>query len=336
MKKRTSRISSWLTLILVTFCFQALAFETNSGQKSWPKFALRINAGLTNINGGDLNLMIEETNRLASELNQPGTVVTSNLKKIKRIPSLQAEFFYFPLKNLAFSLATDYFYVKDRRGWLNFSSLSRTLEAPDYFINRETEFQEKSDLNLKNLGFMLRLYYFVNLTNKFQLYIKVGPALYHSSIKLLTELNEVLIDSRFVLTSTPGEYVYQSSEIFRSEKSFLDEAGKWYPGWQAGLGLQFNISPRQSLVLEADYRSARTGKIKSQGTHFSRYKYEYQEDWTSSNSSLEGYLRYVKVGDVLMIDTIATSDPNLEGISVRNASLNISGLVVKAGLRFKL
>ena len=337
MKKIIRLLIISLFLISIYLHLPATAFETNKGQTRWPKFALKLNAGLTRINGGDLNLMIQETNELAGVLDKPGAIATSNFKKIKSLPNLQAEIFYFPLKNFALSLAVDTFYARNRRGWLQYSASGLKLEAEDFFITYDSEFLETADLNLRNYGYSIKLYYFINLRQNLQLYVKGGPSLHYSKLQLTTYLDELEIDSRFINTGIPGESLYHSSEIYQIQKTFNDQARKWYAGFQGGFGLQLNLSPRQSLVLEADFRLARASNLKSQGRHLIRYKYESDLDWTVSSLTVQGNLSYLTAGhlDQKGLNILTTADPQL-GQPGQTASINISGLVLKAGFRFKL
>ncbi|MGB9906083.1 MAG: hypothetical protein ACPLRR_01695 [Candidatus Saccharicenans sp.] len=331
------RVIFWLCLSLTCLYLSGQAFETDQGQKKWPKLALKLNAGLSRINGGDLNLMINETNRLARELNGSETEATSNFKPIKTLPNLQAELFCFPLKNFALSLAVDTFYGRDRRGWLRYTEAGIKSEAEDYFIAYETELLKTSDINLRNYGFSFKIYYFVNLRKNLQVYVKGGPSVHYSRLTLSTFLEEWAIDSKFTLTDIPGEYVYQSSEIYRAQKSYSDEARKWYTGFQGGFGLQLNFSPRQALVLEADLRLARARSLRGTGHHLISHKNQNDLEWESSVSTVQGELRYAPITYIKEkpLNLMAIADPSFPAPG-KTASLNMNGIVVKAGFRFKL
>jgi hypothetical protein len=155
---------------------------------------------------------------------------------------------------------------------------------------------------VKAYGIRLEAYYDVSLLPWLGLSVHGGPAFYHADYDY----------SRDYFTTT-----FEESDAQTAKADTL--------GFHGGLGLSFGLNSQIAILLEAQVRYARFGDVKGSE------KLETSTPATFTNTTLTtGSLYYVEGGAYPKLAILA--DGAASGLNARKAVLDISGVVLAAGV----
>jgi opacity protein-like surface antigen len=305
---------------------------------SQSKFSIRLAGGLSTSNGGDINNEIREFHRFMSNLNgMLGYSASLDLNEMNYMFNFGGELVYQFNNNFGIGLGTEY--------------LVRTVEGPAKVVYSDlteywwgTGFYTYDEVNkhsymLKAIPILLNLYYFIPWGENKHIFLNFGSGYYYGSFKHTSDFrgtSEYREESWYY-----WDYIYNYSDT-----GVLEDTTKTTAlGFHGGIGIDLNLTSRIGVIIEA---RGRIVNFKDwDGDQLYEYgweEYEWLEtqeriffDLGSDQEKTAGKLWLISFTDkttdnkykqILIFD----EEPD---ISLRRAKINLNGITLRVGIRFR-
>jgi hypothetical protein len=260
-----------LSLAVVLLLLAGRAAAGPGTAEKGKRFALAVNGGMSFIDGGDLNLMIRQTNLAVANIEDPNMTGTIAWKEFKGAPKIGAEIFYHISDRFALSLGFEVLKKKT----VGSIGLDRAFtEDYDYGDSAEhVDFQSLSTILPENaltaVPLTLSVTYFIPAGHRGRAFVKAGIGYYMARLK--------------------SSYAFDSQTDYRIEEYYLGSLTDLYTeestitsayadtskvnglGFQGGLGFEFDLSKTLALVCEGGIRVADLRNWTGNGTQTSDY-----------------------------------------------------------------
>ncbi len=305
--------------------------------------------GMSNINGGDFNEVIQSINEAFETIGSllPDATLSLDWEEVKWIPSYKGEL----LLNLSpfFSIGLGGGYLtKTNPGILSFSYGDSWLgddPLSDYqnvFEDNDIAMDAEHKLTVIPLTFSLYLY--VPMGNMADFFITGGAGYYLGKLEA-TQTYESDYDYQEDYYDSSDTYLFSYYDRFAVEGTKIYEATCNAIGYHGGAGLDIKFSPNMSLVIEGNYRSVTFSDWEGNATddwdYYMKWGFSstYIEDSGTVNEEFEGQLWYYESVDSLEGITMAQIDlfeeePDSEDYkNIRLAEINLNGFSFRAGIK---
>lgn len=256
------------------------------------QFSLKLNGGIYMNFGNDYNKGIDGLNNYLKDDLSP---VTGTFEKFTNALTFQGEFIFHFSPNMAIGIGGGYFQ------WSKSNSVTCTLLGyPDDIMYKPT---------LSVIPIFANFHYLTSIAPSLGIDLYAGPGIY------ITKFDWSDSDT-FILWDLEHTFSANSTAV----------------GFQAGIGLDFQLAPNISLVVDGFYRYAKITELKGtlteSGSVFgfpltntfpNSYLWYYEDDYTGTN--------YARV-------SIGPDMPSGAGISgARKAEIDLSGITAMAGIK---
>lgn len=301
-------------------CVVLLLFESvgtiSAAEKKPAKraFSLVIRGGAESFAVGDMNTTLSSTDayywwlRLAA----PDDIAGEIAEVSGRFKDWEAEFQWAPWKGLSIGVALS--------GPVRLSDKS----SLSYLYDDTTTYFVKSGIRAA-APVKFSLYYSLPIFSNVKLVINGGVSLYHARMTQTYEWLHRYLDD----TQNVGSYHF-------------DVTGN-KAGYHCGLGLEYKLNDRFSLMAESQWRFAKIKSLKGSSDLYSKLFYVQGDNFISSESdSQSGYLYHYLVADFAGFqqeELGVYADPSTianEVSGLRKAFLDLSGFTFRIGLRIGL
>jgi len=309
-----------------------------------------ISGGMSNINGGDFNRVIQSINDTFGSLYDlyPEAILNLDWEEAKWITSYSGELLLNLTPFFSIGLGGGYL-VKTNPGIVAFTYGETWLgvdPSSDYQYVFEDDYiliDDEHKLTVIPLTFSIYLY--VPMGNMADFFITGGAGYYLGKL----ESNQTYgsdYDYQEDYYDSSDTYLYSYYDHFTIEGIKIYEATCNTIGYHAGAGLDIKFSPNMSLVIEGNYRSVTFSEWEGTATddwdYFIRegFSGSYYEDSGTENEEFAGKLWYYESVDALaginmalmdLFEEEPTADESIRNI--RPAEINLNGFSIKAGIR---
>lgn len=311
--------------------------------------SLYLGGGLSNVDGGDLNRDIRDSNARYEALNEIGYewINAMHWKEIKWMPHLKGEIIFSLFKNFGVGLGFEQSTKTNPRtssiSWFYYGG--RTGGRQETTVGT-VSIQGEHELTVQPVT--LNLYYFIPAGRVAEFYLAGGVGYYMASLKFngLSRSNSLIIWDLYSMGDFTDSIRYKFPEDLKDEYEAKSKAF----GFQGGLGLDYRLSRAISLVVEGNYRIVNfknwegdrsyTENITEIAEQLSR-DYSFETSRTESDAfagKLWFYEYYQKsVGEWYGTIDLLEEEPeeNPDRRNIREAEINFSGFVFRIGFKIR-
>jgi hypothetical protein len=318
----------------------------------------RLSGGLSNINGGDFNKSIVDTNAYFSEWNayDHTSYYAVDWKEMKWMPNFSGEVFVRFAKYFGIGLGVE-FLSKSNPGKITYAyseGPTRYSYTGYYYLYN---FTENATWNyaqsMKVIPITLNFYVFFPVGRSGDFYVKAGPGYYLGTFET-TENYGDLWEGRDV-------YYYNSGTIYPPHWYAKDDysSTSYYKatcnaiGFHFGAGFDFDLGSGIALFGEALYRMVKFDNWQGNATYDDTDKYKsgwynnssdelttvtstYSDKWTGKAWYYENYSSYLTTKYYGSYGLFSTGDEPTNGTYVKNvrpAEFNINGFAFRVGIK---
>jgi len=256
------------------------------------QFSLKLTGGMYFNLGNDYNKGIEGYNNY---LRDEFISVTGEFEAFKNVPMFQGELIFYLNPNMAIGVGA---------GYLQWNK--NNLVTADWDgATEDITYTPK----LSVIPIFANFHYLTSIAPRLNLDLYAGPGLY------LTKLD---------WTDTDSFLLWDLSHTFSSKSTIF--------GFQAGIGLDFQIAPNISLVVDGLYRYANITEVKGTWTESGWVLW-----WTVDDTYPDSYMWYYEdtsTSTRYSRVVIGPDMPSGAGYSgARKAEINLSGVTATAGIK---
>ena len=312
--------------------------------------SLYLGGGLNNIDGGDLNRNIRDSNARYDSLNGLDQIWTNTMhwNEITWLPYLNGELIFRLFKNFSLGLGFEYILKTNPRSSAFSAYLSSELGATaEQFQSFTSTVQSEHKLTV--LPIILSIYYSIPISPSVEAYVTGGVGYYMGNLKLdyFSRHNTFWLVDYF---SATGNFLESSRLRASSDLTDEYEVKSNTIGFQGGVGLDFKLSPSISLIIGGNYRFVNFKNWEGDGS-FTDDRTEKQEFLVGGNieeisgtdgDAYEGKLWFYEYQDSYVnewFDSIDFSEEQPEETSrrrnIREAEINFSGFVLRIGFKIR-
>jgi len=276
-----------------------LAFVLVAATLAYPqKVSFKLTGGLAWINGDDYNKGIAGENRY---LRDTSVSMSGTYKTLSDGLKFQVEVINYVSPSFAIGFGGGYFRMSTAS-----KVTSRGLQE-DILFDNESTFTTKVSV----IPFFLNIHYLTRLGRHWKLDVFAGPVF-------------DIVQFNFENPSATPTFSTTEKVTFTASIPAL--------GLQGGVGLNYEISPAITLILDGFYRYGKVSNILGNWADSVS-----SPSGTTINSSAEYYLWYYENGSYPQIAFHDSQGPGGASVTgVRKADINISGLSVVAGVKFSI
>ncbi len=307
-----------------------------------------LSGGINNIDGGDLNSNIRDSNTRYEALNMITDPYNNIMhwKEMKWMPHLKGEFILRIFKQVGLGLGFEYITKTNPRR----STLSRfrgrgegtTMESFSTF-----SWSGQSEHKLTVLPITFNVYYFIPIGRVVEAFITGGVGYYMGDIKF-DESSSAYGAETYDYFTASGDFVESLRYQNHKDSTFEFEVKSNTIGFQGGLGFDCKISSAISLIFEGNYRFVSfenwegSGGFTMDGTQKVSYLVgSYSEEIDVSESgAYDGKLWFYEYHDTSADDWYDVIDfyeekpeDDTQYRNIREGEINFGGFVFRAGFR---
>ncbi len=319
------RIKNFKKIIVLLFSIIALSMsltgiiQAEERQNFIQRFSIKVSGGLSYLAVGDFNKFLEDVtsveayNRYVYIFDYFEMTKKEELKKIRFGFDSEIELTFDINSRWRIGLGTGYVYTS--RG----SSGGFEISRPEPYD--DTDFTYSPRISIRAIPLKLGIYYIKHSTPKANWFVNGGIGYYFAKTSYYWEQRETLIE----------EDGYVRADWRAMAEWDLSSNGF---GFHGGIGFEYKFAENFSLVIEAQGRYARVKKLKGDeiyvgGGSMQNYYGEvyYVEKKNRINGEYYSCLRFYK------------EKPNFKTPELRNlreAALDLSGFLLKIGIRIRL
>jgi len=335
MKKSTTVILAAGLLLL------AQAAYAGPGKKG--SFGFSLSGEMRLINGGDLNGMVRDWNKLMADPDMADYSPKIDWQEIKTVPMFGAEIFYHVSSRFAVSFGVEY--MKKKNSGLASLGWSDEYEYEDvdgyYLITEDYTSDYSPDVTVSAVPLTLNAYYYLPVGKWGQAFAKAGIGYYLAKMESVYTIKQNFSyeDEYYYLGSLVSTYIAEDDS-----NSVISNSAKGNAlGFHVGLGFELNMSSALALVVEAGFRQADLknwdGEATLNYTYSEQYGYLPDELYTYTDSGSESYSgRLIFMEDALYDgdSLVLVENPDWDYLDSRPAVIKLGGPSLKIGVKIRL
>jgi len=326
------------------------------------QLGFNLGGGMSNIDGGDFNKVIRDTNSFAADYNDYWSQYYTNdhytvdWKEMKWLANFRAEIFLRIGRYFGIGLGAEYMKKSNTGSILYSYSDSYTNSYSFYYVNHLDTDNETISINssVTVIPLTLNIYGFLPVGEKIDLYVNVGPEYDLGSWEETYKRDETQIWKDVYYLNSGALWPDHYYDRYITNYTEPGKATCNALGFHFGAGVNFKLSSAISLYAEAFYRTAKfnnwqgdasftwTGKedygwvanpdgpgpLTLNGTDSGAWtgKLWYYEDYISYlNTKYYGHYDMYKPGDEPVVDNWTKN--------VRPAEFNLNGFSLRIGIK---
>lgn len=235
---------------------QEESYYVDFREKEKKLISIYLGGGLNNINGGDLNRVIQDYKQLIKDFNDYYTTdYTADLKEFKWIQNYRGEVLLNLSRSFSIGLGFEYL-TKKNKGTITFNDeYSGTVDETFYYYNYSLtdNYSEEPEYELIAIPVTFSIYYFIPITKRAEVFITGGVGYYFGKLKYnmpYTSDSEYSEDHY----ANDGTYWYTWIDNYSYTGTESYEAKCNKVGFHGGVGFEFKLFSNISLVAEGNYR----------------------------------------------------------------------------------
>jgi len=345
--------TSWLdqnTLNLFGERFQQTVpvYLNPSNDKKRSIISFYLGGGMNNIDGGDLNRNIRDSNTRYEDLNMI-TDPYSNImhwKEMKWMPHLKGEFILRIFKKVGIGLGFEYI-TKTNPRRITLSRFRGWGEGTRMESFSSFSWSNQSEHKLTVLPITFNVYYFIPIGRVVEAFLTGGVGYYIGNIKF-DESSRFYSAETYDYFTASGDFIESLRYQNHDNSTFEFEVKSNTIGFQGGLGFDFQLSPSISLIFEGNYRFVSfenwegSGAFTRDGTRKVSYLVgNYSDEIIETDSkTYDGKLWFNEYQDTSTDDWYDVIDfyeekpeDDTRHRNSREGEINFGGFVLRAGFR---
>ena len=293
----------WLLFILSFIIFNKIGFSEER-QSFKPRFSIKLTAGGGYVAIGDMNKHLDSMNNYKNYSGISMSDVSGKIEKLNNwLGDWELELKIDASSKIGFGIATSFFHRRNQ-------SSIYAYQVPEY--GRDYEMIFKPEIKVI-MPFGLKLYYSIYSGSKLNVFINSGIGLY------LGKMTENKITNS----------IYPLGDVYFDNR-YWEVENKRSLGFQGGVGFEYSLIKNLALVVELQGRHIRIGNLV--GT------VKYETNFGSGRTiKMGGTLHFFEMGYYHDLDIpLPIYIPEIEPPIERNAVLDLSGFLLRIGIRIKL
>lgn len=307
-----------------------------------------ITKGMDNVDGGDLNEMIRDTNRFYSASNTYYDYIDYNCSwsEMRWLHNTRGEIVINVSPKIGIGLGIEYI-AATRKGALTQSRNTEDTHNTDlgyYYVEKiDNSSNFEPEYKLRAIPISLSLHLYVPLNGMAAVFFTGGVGYYLGNLEVM---NPYQIDY-----DSSEDYYYDDGTSWRTWTNNWDQSGTYTEkvssktvGIHGGIGLDLKITPNISFVAEGNYRYVNFKNW--DGSSSDTYDWNKESGWSdeglnsesrSESESASGKLWYFKVyygysSKYYACINVFEEEPT-PGTNTRIAKISLNGFTVRAGIK---